>query len=221
MRKPNSTMAQQIANPASAFEQWRTGHVPQSVNVADAGNHAARGLGQQMPRRLRAVAFDLDAASLISLRRAFPQWEIEVVHGATVASLTHDWNPGAADLLVVKAREEVAETLGLCRFLVSRGIVSTDAGEEIAETLGLPTSRQDQVRRAGPALLVLVPCEDDPLVKAVLEAGADSCLVLPVHAKEMAGMLAHARQGNQPGRHTLNLDGAQCEDSWRDDGGQG
>jgi hypothetical protein len=29
------------------------------------------------------------------------------------------------------------------------------------------------------------------------------------------------RQGNQPGRHTLNLDPAQREDHWRDDGGQG
>jgi hypothetical protein len=58
-------------------------------------------------------------------------------------------------------------------------------------------------------------------VWAALEAGADSCLVLPVHAKGVASMLVHARAGNQPGRHTLNLDQAQIEGRWRDDGGQG
>jgi len=33
MGPPNSTMAQQIAHAASAFEQERTGHTPQSVTV--------------------------------------------------------------------------------------------------------------------------------------------------------------------------------------------
>src|SRR5437588_10656130 len=36
-----------------------------------------------MSYRSRAVAFDLDAASLSSLREALPAWEIEVVSGAT------------------------------------------------------------------------------------------------------------------------------------------
>jgi hypothetical protein len=68
---------------------------------------------------------------------------------------------------------------------------------------------------------VLVPSGQGPLVRAALEAGAHSCLLLPIYAKEVASMLVHARAGNQPGRHTLNLEGAQCEDRWRDDGGQG
>ncbi len=173
-----------------------------------------------MPRRLRTVAFDLDAASLISLREALPEWEIDVVNGGTAASLSHDWNPGAANLLVVKACEEMAETLGLCRFLVSCGVYSTDYQEQV-ETLGLQRSRQNQARRADAPLLVLVPSGEEQLVRTVLEAGADGCLVLPVHAKEVASMLARVRQGNQPGRHTLNLDPAQPEDRWRDDGGQG
>jgi hypothetical protein len=37
----------------------------------------------------------------------------------------------------------------------------------------------------------------------------------------VASMLVHARAGNQPGRHTLDLERAQSEDRWRDDGGQG
>jgi hypothetical protein len=66
-----------------------------------------------MPDRGKAVAIDWDAASLISLREALPGWETGVVNGATAASPSHDGNPGAADLLVVKAHEEVAETWGL------------------------------------------------------------------------------------------------------------
>jgi DNA-binding NarL/FixJ family response regulator len=163
----------------------------------------------------------LDAASLISLREALPEWEIEVVNGATAASLTPDWDPGAADLLVVQARAEVAETLGLCRFLVFTGGFSTESRAEVAETLGVHGSRQNQARRTNAPLLVLVPSGQEAFVRAALEAGADSCLVLPVHAKEVASMLARAHAGNQPGRHTLNLDQAQCEDRWRDDGGQG
>ncbi len=174
-----------------------------------------------MPHRLRAIAFDLDDASLISLREALPEWEIEVVNGATAASLSPEWSPGVADLLVVKARAEVVETLGLCRFLAFAVVFSTDSREEETATFGLHRSRQNQALRADALLLVLVPPGQESLVRALLEAGADNCLVLPIHAKEVASMLAHAHDGNQPGRHTLNLHKAPCADEWRDDGGQG
>ena len=150
-----------------------------------------------MPNQFRAIAFDVDPASLLSLRQAFPAWEIEAVQGATVASLTQSWNLGATDLLVVGARDDVTETLGLCRGLRS------------------------QTGRTATPLLVLVPPGRPALVRDVLHAGANSCLVLPINAKEVASMLAHAQAGNQPGRHTVNLDRAQSEDRWRDDGGQG
>src|ERR1051326_8680270 len=109
-----------------------------------------------MPARSKAVAFDVDAASLLSLREALPEWEIEVLQGATAASLHPDWNPAAADFLVVKARAEVAETLGLCRFLVFRGVFATNCREAVAETSGRRQSRPDQARRADAPLLVLV-----------------------------------------------------------------
>jgi uncharacterized protein YbcI len=38
MDKPKATMAQQLAQAASAFEQQRTGHAPQSVTVVLSGN---------------------------------------------------------------------------------------------------------------------------------------------------------------------------------------
>jgi DNA-binding NarL/FixJ family response regulator len=173
-----------------------------------------------LDRRI-AVAFDVDPASLVNLRKALPDWEIEVVNGATLASLSLGWTRGAADLLVLQAGAEVAETLELCRFLARCGAVSTGCRDEGPRTSGLRGSRPNQAPPAGAPLLVLVPHGREPLVRAVLEAGADSCLVLPVHAKEVASMLVRARQGNRPGRHTLDLDRAQCEDRWRDDGGQG
>ena len=149
-----------------------------------------------MPDRPKAIAFDVDPDSLVSLRQAFPEWEIEAVTGATGDSLTRDWDPGTAELLIVGARDQVAATLGLCRGLRS------------------------QVGRAQTPLLVLVPPAQAALVTAALEAGADSCLALPVHAKDLVSMVSRARAGNRPGRHTLGLDRAQCNDSWRDVGGE-
>jgi len=147
-----------------------------------------------MPDESIAVAFDLNAASLISLREALPAWEIELLKGATASSLTYDWNPGEADLLVVQARANMAESLGLCRFLVAWGLWFR---EEHAAVSGPHPSPQDGVRQAAAPLLVLVPPGQKAFIRAVLEAGAHTCLILPVRPEEIAGMLAHARAGPQ------------------------
>jgi DNA-binding response OmpR family regulator len=149
-----------------------------------------------MPDLPRVIAFDVDPASLGSLRQAFPGWQLEAVNGATRESLARDWDPGEARLLVVGARTDVTQTLGLCRGLRS------------------------QAGRARTPLLVLVQAGREPLVRAALDAGADSCLALPVHAKELVTMLGRALAGNRPGRHTLGLDRPQGDDEWRDDGGE-
>jgi CheY-like chemotaxis protein len=177
--------------------------------------------GNRMSHRMTAITFDLDAASLTSLREALPEWEIKVVNGATAASLFPDWNPGVADLLIVMAHEEVEETLGLCRFLVFCSGFSGDSRGEAAETAAKHRSWPNQTRRVDAPLLVLVPSGQEPLVRAALEAGADRCLVLPVHAREVTSMLARVRHRDRPGQHTLNLGQAQAEDRWQDDGGQG
>ena len=150
-----------------------------------------------MSSRPKAMAFDVDSDSLVSLRQAFPGWDVEALNGATTDSLARDWNPAAVDLLVLGVRDQVERTLGLCR------------------------GPRSQAGRAHILLVVLVPPEQEALVRAALEAGAHSCLVLPVHAKELANTVARARAGNRPGRHTLDLHKAQREDPWRDDGGQG
>lgn len=145
----------------------------------------------------KAIAFDVGPDSLVSLRSAFPGGEVEPVSGASTASLTHDWDPGTAELLVVGARDEPAVALGLCRGLRS------------------------QAGRARTPLRVLVRAGQEALVGPALSAGADSCLVLPVHVKNLVSMVARARAGNRPGRHMLNRDRSQNPDLWRDDGGEG
>ena len=149
-----------------------------------------------MPGRPKVIALDVDPTSLGSLRQAFPGLQVEAVHAATRESLARDWNPGEARLLVVGARTDVTQTLGLCRGL--RG----------------------QAGRARTPLLVLVRSAQEPLVRAALDARADSCLVLPVHPKELVMMVSRAWAGNRPGHHTLGLDRPQRQDRWRDDGGE-
>ncbi len=180
-----------------------------------------------MRSQSKIVAFDVDAASLISLRQALPNSVIEEVSGATADSLTRDWNPGTVDLLVVHAGEEMGQTLRLCRFLVSCGVLArdaravTDSEEALPKNLGLHRSRRHVGRRRHSPLLVLLPSSRKSMLRDVLKAGAHSCLLLPIHSKDVASMLVHAQAGNQPGRHTLNLERAQTEDRWRDDGGEG
>lgn len=149
-----------------------------------------------MLNRPKAIAFDVDAESLVSLRHAFPQWEIEARNGATSGSLRADRSPEAAELLVVGCRAQAGETLGLCRIL------------------------RNQAGRAQTPLVVLVQSAQEAVVSAALAAGAHGCLVLPVHPKELVSMINRARTGNRPGRHTLSLYRAQLEDQWQDDGGE-
>src|ERR1700693_3567756 len=64
-----------------------------------------------LPRRPKAVAFGMDAESLANLRQVLPGWRIDCLHGATVGSMPHDWDPGEPDLFVVSLRENVTEVL--------------------------------------------------------------------------------------------------------------
>jgi hypothetical protein len=165
-----------------------------------------------MLNQSKAITFDVDPASLLSLREALPGWQIAVVYGATVASLPCDWNPGAVDLLVVGARANATETIGLCRFLASGSASSRDFRQEEAEPLGLHRSHPKPARRAGAPILVLVPSGQESLIGAALEAGARSCLMRPIHTKEVASLLVHTHAGNQPTQHTRVFERAQRED---------
>jgi FKBP-type peptidyl-prolyl cis-trans isomerase 2 len=174
---------------------------------------------EHKPRRSRVIAFDVDAASLASLHDALPEWEIESVSGATPASLSGHWDPSAADLLVVGTHDNASKTLGLCRLLSFCTSYSPEARSEGTEDL-VPEPSPPRTVVANAPLLVLVPAGQETLVGAALEAGARGCLMLPIHAKELTSFLVRAREGNRPGRHTLDLDPAQSEDPWQEDGGE-
>jgi DNA-binding response OmpR family regulator len=149
-----------------------------------------------MPDKPNVVALDVDRDSLTRLREAFPGWRVEALDWANGTPLPRDGDPGAADLLVVGAHERLARTLAICR------------------------GWRGQTGRSRPPLLVLLEPAQREQAGAVLQAGADSCLVLPVHPKELVSVLARERAGNRPGRHTSGLHRAQREDPWRDDGGE-
>src|SRR5262249_49080838 len=138
-----------------------------------------------MTERGRAIVFDVDEATLVSLRQAFSEWQVEVSDRATIDLLIDGHSLGVVSLLVLGGGAKGAEGLVLCRVL--------------RKHLGSANT---------PILMLVLPGEDS-LVRAALEAGATSCLVLPVHVKELTNMVARAGEGSRPGRHTLKLNPAQ------------
>jgi hypothetical protein len=160
----------------------------------------------------RAIAFNVDADALASLRQALPDWEIDAIDGATPDSLAHHWNPGAAQLLVVGASVKPAVTLGLCHFLSFCAEYALDVRAWEANSL------RPRACAAATPLLVLVQPDDESFTRAALRAGAHRCLTLPIHPLDVVDVLAPTHAGNH--RQKLNFDRAAI-DRWRDDGGQG
>lgn len=177
--------------------------------------------GDADSHQFRVVAFDLDAASKVSLQEALPGWEIDVIHDAAAAPHPPIWNAPTTDLLVVTIGADTERSLALCRYLSGRSGFSNEGQNNKGNEERLNRNERDQAPRDGAPLLVLVLPGQEHLISAALQAGAQTCLVLPIRPNDVTTMIARARHGNQPGRHTLNLDQAQVEDRWRDDGGQG
>lgn len=170
---------------------WEVRITDDRVTVLPAVERGSAFRGGVRSKPARAVAFDVDAASLASLREALPGWEIDTINGATPDSLADTWDPGAADLLVVNACGNARVTLGLCRFLSFCTGYSTEAREEESETLG-PRANRPAFRPDAPLLLLAHPGQEN-IVGAALEAGAHCCLMLPIHPKLVASLLALAR----------------------------
>jgi DNA-binding response OmpR family regulator len=150
-----------------------------------------------MTNQGRAVAFDVDPDSLERLGRAFPGWTIDVFPSIPCQFRTSGPTAEAADLLVVGAQPSEMPSTGLCQVLRAR------------------------LSWADTPLLVLVPSDTPGQVEAFLNAGANSCLVLPIQVQELVDVLGRARAGNRPGHHTGNRDKAHQDDLWQDDGGEG
>jgi peptidylprolyl isomerase len=181
-------------------------------------NRVRKALGVDIIRQV--TAFDVDAESLFHLQKAFPHWHIKRFDDTAMSSLVRNWQPGSADLLVVGVGKSVTEALGLCRFLSFCTTYSEDSRQEFTNAERETETGEGAARQDAP-VLVLVPEGEESLVGAALEAGAHSCLMLPIHYKEVRRMLLRSREENQPGRHTLNLQHPQKEDRWRDEGGEG
>jgi peptidylprolyl isomerase len=196
--------------------------VPSSGEPGDEPSAAAWPLRHgRLSGRGRVIAFDPDLSSLASLREALPGWQIDVISGATADSLPCDWEPGAADLLVIRVLDDRAEALNLCRFLAVFAPPSDGSGHETVAPFGQDTNHGGRVLRVNIPLLILMPSEQRAFVRAALEAGALGCLMLPVKAAQVIDLLEHARTGNRQGAHTLDLDQADREERWQDDGGPG
>src|SRR5687768_4979779 len=93
----------------------------------DGADWPALELEELFARPLRAIAFDVDAASLTSLQEALPGWSVEIVIGGIINCVSRDWSPDSAALFVIGVHNNVTETLGLCRFLAFRTSFSADA----------------------------------------------------------------------------------------------
>jgi CheY-like chemotaxis protein len=138
----------------------------------------------------------MDAESLANLRQVLPGWRIDCLHGTTVGSMPHDWDPGEPDLFVVSLRENVTEVLGLCRLLASWPSCEDEQREDLSETLRLDGKHENSRCRADVPLVVLVSSRQDTLVGAVLEVGARACLQLPISIKDVAEVLNCATVDN-------------------------
>lgn len=145
----------------------------------------------------RAVAFDVDPESLERIGQAFPEWTIDIFPSTVSQFRASEPLDEVADLLVLGGHHSGTPSAGLCRVLRTRfGCADTP-------------------------LLVLVPPDTQSQVEAFLDAGANSCLILPIQVQELVDVFVRARAGNRPGHHTGKFDEAQQNDLWQDDGGEG
>lgn len=149
-----------------------------------------------MPTQAKVVALDVDPGSLATLRHAFPECQVEATRGTTPGLLAREWQREPVDLVVIGARADVAATSRLCR-----GV-------------------RNQTGWADTPLLVLVLPSHEASIMAAIDAGANSCLVVPIQEDELQNVMARFVLGNCPGRHTLDSDRPQREDPCRDNGGE-
>ena len=181
--------------------------------------HAAAEPPEAAPPTGRVIGFDLDRASLNSLRAALPGWRIDAVLGGSADTFPCGWDPGAADLLIVSAGADPAATWALCHFIAS-GMTRPDSSRR--EAAVIPARRWRLGDEAPPTpipLLVLMPLGQSHLIREAVDAGARHCLVLPITPEGVAGVMAGLQA---PPRSALHLYAApDGENRWRDDGGRG
>ena len=100
-----------------------------------------------MTERGRAIVFNVDEATLESLRQAFSEWQVEVSDRFTIDLLIGGRSLGVVDLLVLGVDANVAESLGLCRILQQPG-----SAHPPIPMLVLPGEDSERRWRRGPRL---------------------------------------------------------------------
>ena len=127
MEKLKSTMAQEIAEAASAFEQQRTGHAPKWVNVVlsedtlvitlhEALTPAERALAKSAAGAAQVQEFhrQLFNSSSVTLRR-----EIQRITGVEVREATAEVEPTTGTVVQVFSTGTVVQV-----FLLARGVAT-------------------------------------------------------------------------------------------------
>ena len=138
MDMPPSTMAQQIARAASAFEQRRTGHTPRSVAVVlsegtlvvtlhGALSPAERVLAQSAAGAAQVQEFyqQLFASSADALRQ-----DIKRITGVEVREAAAEVEPSTGTVLQVFTTGTVVQVFLLARDVSAESWSGSDPGEE-------------------------------------------------------------------------------------------
>jgi uncharacterized protein YbcI len=157
MDKPNSTMAQQIAQAASAFEQQRTGHVPKSVTVVLSGetlvitlhgalSPAEKALAQSPAGAAQVQDFhrQLFANASDSLRQ-----EIKRITGVEVREATAEVEPTTGTVVGVFTTGTTVQVYLLAHSVPADTWDGNGRGQPVTRTEVLPSpSSQGRARQA-------------------------------------------------------------------------
>ncbi|MGE3804000.1 MAG: hypothetical protein AB7K24_04930, partial [Gemmataceae bacterium] len=175
---------------------------PFTADSYAAGNQSAASIASVqhteaiMRAQPSAMTLDVDCASLSTLSKALRGWGISNLNGLQPSQVFRPKN-----LLVLGFRDDVRESLDLCRFLAA----------------AVTNPNRGSVREGALPLIVLLAAEQQHLMLAV---GARECLILPVHPRQIRRLLVRALREHHAGTHTLNLHQPACHEPWRDVGGE-
>src|SRR4029077_12668477 len=127
MDKPKATMAQEIAEAASSFEQRRTGHVPKWVNVVLRADTLAMTLHEALTRAERDLARSATGAAqvqefhrqLFNNSSATLRKEIQRITGVEVREATAEVEPTTGTVVQVYSTGTVVQV-----FLLAGGVAT-------------------------------------------------------------------------------------------------
>ncbi len=170
----------------------------------------------------RAITFDLDSDSSVCLNETLPEWKFEAVDGQTTATIASSWTPAGANLLILQPRGDHAATLDLCRFLVKHSQDACEVPSDGGDATALDMSRDNPSDDRIVPLVILIAKKDEHFIESLLQAGAQSWLMLPLQSQSVTELFSQLFSvlplplNQQP----VALQEAKSMGRWADDGGQ-